>query len=60
MSFAQPYLKLQCGLGEGPFWEEATNTLRFVDIVKQQLHVIDLAKGPESHKVLANLDISVG
>ncbi|EOD52874.1 Calcium homeostasis protein [Neofusicoccum parvum] len=56
----EPYLKIDCGLGEGPFWEEATNTLRFVDVIKQKLHAIDLSKGPESHKVIADLDISIG
>ncbi|KAF2454295.1 hypothetical protein BDY21DRAFT_400268 [Lineolata rhizophorae] len=56
----EPYLETKCGLGEGPFWEESTNTLRFVDIVKQQIHVVDLTAGPTSHKVLAKLDISIG
>jgi sugar lactone lactonase YvrE len=56
----QPYLKIDCGLGEAPQWEEATNSLRFVDIVKQKVHIIDLNKGPSSHRVLADLDISIG
>jgi sugar lactone lactonase YvrE len=55
----QPFLKLDCGLGEAPFWEEASNTLRFVDIVKQKLHVVDLNQGPSSHNV-KDLDISIG
>lgn len=44
----EPYLDLHCGLGEGPFYEAATNTLRFVDIKKKALHTVDLAKGPDS------------
>ncbi|OCL03400.1 hypothetical protein AOQ84DRAFT_400682 [Glonium stellatum] len=56
----EPYVKLSCSLGEGPFWEEATNTVRFVDIVKCNVHSIDLNKGPSSHKILGNLDISIG
>ena len=56
----QPYLPIDCKLGEGPFWEEASNKLRFVDIMNEQIHIIDLSKGPSSHAVLANLDISVG
>ncbi|KAJ9644043.1 rRNA-processing protein cgr1 [Coniosporium tulheliwenetii] len=57
---SEPYLKIDCGLGEAPFWEEKTNTLRFVDIVKSKVHTIDLNEGPSSHKVLADLDISIG
>ncbi|OCK86056.1 SGL-domain-containing protein [Lepidopterella palustris CBS 459.81] len=56
----EPWLKLSCGLGEAPFWEDVTNTLRFVDIIKCNVHTVDLKKGPSSHKILANLDISIG
>jgi len=56
----EPYLKLSCGLGEGPFCEEETNTVRFVDIVKCNVHTVDLNKGPPSHKILGHLDISIG
>jgi hypothetical protein len=48
----EPYLNLHCGLGEGPYYEKATNTLRFVDIKKKRLHTVDLSKGPESLKTL--------
>ena len=51
----QPYLRIDCGLGEGPHWEEASNTLRFVDIVKRKVHTVDLNKGSSSHHVLADL-----
>jgi sugar lactone lactonase YvrE len=53
-------LTTQCKLGEGPFWEPSTNTLRFVDIVTNEVHTVDLSKGPSSYKVLSKLDISVG
>jgi len=36
----EPFLHIECGLGEAPFWEEKSNTLRFVDIVKQKVHTI--------------------
>ncbi|QDS68620.1 hypothetical protein FKW77_001357 [Venturia effusa] len=55
----EPFLSIGCGLGEAPFWEESTNTLRFVDIVKEKVHVVDLNKGASSH-VEVPLDISVG
>ncbi|ORY69571.1 uncharacterized protein BCR38DRAFT_405279 [Pseudomassariella vexata] len=44
----EPYLNLHCGLGEGPYYEKATNSLRFVDIKNKRLHTVDLTKGPES------------
>lgn len=55
----EPYLDLQCGLGEAPFYEQATNSLRFVDIKKKQLHTVSLAQGPSSLKTL-QLDMPVG
>lgn len=44
----EPYLTLDCGLGEAPFYERSSHTLRFVDIVKDKVHVIDLNRGPSS------------
>ncbi len=44
-SVAEPYLNLRCGLGEGPYYEPATNSLRFVDIKKQRLHTVSLDEG---------------
>lgn len=55
----EPYLDLQCGLGEGPFYEKDTNRLRFVDIVKKKLHYVNLAEGPSSHKQW-DLEESIG
>ncbi|KAK3937245.1 hypothetical protein QBC46DRAFT_393106 [Diplogelasinospora grovesii] len=48
----EPYLDLHCQLGEGPFYEKATNTLRFVDIIKKQVHTVSLSEGPGSLKTL--------
>ena len=31
-----------------------------MDIVKQKVHIVDLNEGPSSHRVLADLDISIG
>jgi sugar lactone lactonase YvrE len=55
----EPYLNIHCGLGEGPYYEAATNSLRFVDLKKKQLHTVDLSVGPDSLKTL-QLDMPVG
>ncbi|KAM5342143.1 hypothetical protein ACJ41O_015174 [Fusarium nematophilum] len=44
----EPYLNLHCQLGEGPYYEEATHSLRFVDIREMRLHTVSLAQGPSS------------
>ncbi|OBT51621.1 hypothetical protein VE04_09356 [Pseudogymnoascus sp. 24MN13] len=54
----EPYLDIQCELGEGPYYEAETNTLRFVDIKTKQLHTVDLAAGPSSLTTL-QLDMPV-
>jgi sugar lactone lactonase YvrE len=51
---------MNCSLGEGPFWEDDTNTLRFLDVEKQKVHRVDLNVGPSSHKVIREFDISIG
>ena len=38
----EPWLNTSCGLGEGPFWEESNNALRFVDIINKKLFFADL------------------
>lgn len=55
----EPYVNPHCGLGEAPFYEPSTNTLRFVDIKKKRLHTINLRVGPSSLTTL-QLDIPVG
>ncbi|KAK4200489.1 hypothetical protein QBC40DRAFT_326800 [Triangularia verruculosa] len=37
-----PYLNLHCGLGEGPYYEPATQTVRFVDIKNKKLHTVSI------------------
>ncbi|KAJ4198275.1 SGL domain-containing protein [Fusarium falciforme] len=44
----KPWLETHCLLGEGPFYEVQTGTLRFVDIRKKQLHHLNVAEGPSS------------
>jgi sugar lactone lactonase YvrE len=56
----QPWLKTDCSLGEGPFWEEETNTVRFLDIEKQKLFRVDMNVGPSSLKTVKEHDISMG
>ena len=48
LNFSKPYIKMSCGLGEAPYYERSRHTLRFVDIVKEKLHFVDLNKGPSS------------
>lgn len=55
----EPYINLDCGLGEAPFWEKDRGTLRFVDIVKKHLYFLDPSTGPSSLKK-QNLDFNVG
>lgn len=55
----EPWLKTSCGLGEAPFWDKKSNTLRFLDIIKKQLHVVNLNEGPSSHKTI-DLPFSIG
>jgi sugar lactone lactonase YvrE len=55
----KPYLNIHCELGEAPYYEAESNTLRFVDIKKKQLHTLSLDEGPESLKTL-QLDMPVG
>lgn len=47
-STGAPWIDLHCALGEGPYYEPATDTLRFVDIIKKQLHTVSLSQGPDS------------
>lgn len=39
----EPWLDLQCALGEGPFYEQETNSLRLVDIKKKQILTVSAA-----------------
>lgn len=48
----KPYLNLHCKLGEGPYYEETTNSLRFVDIINKRLHTVSLTAGPDSVRTL--------
>lgn len=44
----EPFVEPHCKLGEGPFYERESNTLRFVDIIQHRLHTVNLAEGPSS------------
>lgn len=59
LTITAPYLPVACALGEGPFYEEDTDVLRFVDIIRKEVHSVSLAAGPASHKVVV-LEDSVG
>ncbi|GAP91147.2 putative SMP-30 Gluconolaconase LRE-like region [Rosellinia necatrix] len=45
---SEPYLHIGCALAEGPFYEAATGSLRFVDIKKGRVHWVRLSEGPGS------------
>ncbi|KAK4083966.1 hypothetical protein PCL_02368 [Purpureocillium lilacinum] len=52
----EPWLDLHCALGEGPFFEAETKTVRFVDIKKKRIHTVSLSEGMHSLKTI-QLDI---
>lgn len=54
----EPYVDAHCLLGEGPFYEAETNSVRFVDIRRRQLLSVDLTAGPASLQVL-QLDVAI-
>lgn len=58
LTTCEAYVDLKCGLGEAPFYEEASHSLRWVDINKEQLHTIDLNQGPSSLQTV-DLDVAV-
>lgn len=55
---SEPWLHTQCLLGEASFWDQESNTLRFVDIERKEIHTVDLDQGVSSHKV-TQLSIAV-
>ncbi|KAL6925155.1 hypothetical protein ACHAPO_002102 [Fusarium lateritium] len=52
----KPWLETHCLLGEGPFFEKSTDTLRFVDIRNKRLHYVKVAEGPSSLRTV-QLDV---
>ncbi|KAH7170206.1 hypothetical protein EDB81DRAFT_155718 [Dactylonectria macrodidyma] len=52
----EPWLEPHCLLGEGPFYEKKTNTVRFVDIKKKQLLRVSVGEGAPSLTTL-QLDV---
>jgi sugar lactone lactonase YvrE len=55
---AEPWLDVHCSLGEGPYFEKGTNSLRFVDIKKKHVHTVSLDEGPASLQTI-QLDVPV-
>lgn len=39
-------------LGEGPHYEFSTGVLRWVDIIRKEIHTVTIEEGPKSHKVV--------
>lgn len=54
----KPFLVIRCSLGEGPFYERQSHSLRFVDIMEKRIHTVSLTNGPESLKTI-QLDVPV-
>lgn len=55
----EPWLNINCQLGEAPFFDQPRNTLRFVDILAEKFHTINLSEGSASHTEL-RLPYSIG
>ncbi|KAL2797897.1 hypothetical protein BJX66DRAFT_296748 [Aspergillus keveii] len=55
----EPYVSVSGALLEGPFYDQAKNEFRFVDIWNEKLYVVDLTKGPGSLQTL-NTSESIG
>lgn len=55
----QPYLDIRGGLLEGPFYTPSRNELRFVDIDKEKIYFVDIAKGPSSLRAVST-NVCVG
>ncbi|KAK3313834.1 hypothetical protein B0H66DRAFT_363354 [Apodospora peruviana] len=54
----EPFLDMHCHLGEGPYFEKATNTLRFVDIKQKRIHTVSLSDTDKKVETL-QLDVPV-
>lgn len=48
----EPWLNIRGGLLEGPFYTPERNELRFIDIDFEKVFFLDLAKGPDSLRVV--------
>jgi sugar lactone lactonase YvrE len=55
----KPWLESHCGLGEGPFYERETDSLRFVDIKNKRLHYIPLTNPSPSALETLQFDVRV-
>ncbi|KAJ5631431.1 uncharacterized protein N7484_011531 [Penicillium longicatenatum] len=55
----EPYIDIAGTLLEGPYHDVAKNEFRFVDIWDHKLYRLDLAKGPESLKII-DTDAAIG
>ncbi|XXH04659.1 hypothetical protein Hte_011078 [Hypoxylon texense] len=53
----EPYLNLHCGLGEGPYYEAATHSLRFVDIKERRVHTVDLTAENSSSTLVTTIQL---
>ncbi|KIX00498.1 uncharacterized protein Z518_10638 [Rhinocladiella mackenziei CBS 650.93] len=48
----EAYYPSKCGLGEGPYYTEERHELRYMDINNKKIFIIDLAKGPDSIRII--------
>lgn len=54
----KPWLDAHCSLGEGPFFEKESNSVRFVDIQQKRLHSVPL-NGDMASLQTTQLDVPV-
>lgn len=48
----QPFVPVKNHLGEGPHYEQSTGVLRWVDIIRKEIHTVNVVEGFKSHKVV--------
>lgn len=53
----QPWLDIRCSLGEGPFFDEESGTVRFLDIKQKRIHQASLKDGISSLETI-QLDVA--
>jgi len=56
----RPWLATGCGLGEGPFYEKETESIRFVDIKNKRIHWAPLKADNAASVETVQLDVPVG
>ncbi|KAL2844100.1 calcium homeostasis protein Regucalcin [Aspergillus pseudoustus] len=48
----KPWVHMRCALGEGPFYNEETNEVRWLDITERKIHFVNASVGPSSLRTI--------